>query len=57
MIDLADPQAQILQRLAETPHSRLVVIWWGKKDMPLGIILQRVYWPACWGSSLWSWRA
>ena len=41
MIDLADPQAQILQRLAETPHSRLVVIRGGKKDMPLGIIRKR----------------
>ncbi len=41
MIDLAEPQSQILQRLAETPHSRLVVIRGGKKDMPLGIIRKR----------------
>ena len=41
MIDLADSQSLILQRLAETPHSRLVVIRDGHKDQPLGIIRKR----------------
>ena len=41
MIDLAEDEQQLLQRLADTPHSRLVVIRQGNKDMPLGIIRKR----------------
>lgn len=41
MLDLSEPEEQILQRLAETPHSRLVAIREGNKDQPLGIIRKR----------------
>ena len=41
MLDLAAPEEQILQQLAETPHSRLVAIRDGNKDAPLGIIRKR----------------
>ena len=41
MLDLSAPEAQILLQLAETPHSRLVAIREGNKDVPLGIIRKR----------------
>lgn len=41
LLDLSAPEAEIQQRLAETPHSRLVVIKDGNKDAPLGIIRKR----------------
>ena len=41
MLDLAEDEAHVLQRLAETPHSRLVTIRQGNKDAPLGIIRKR----------------
>ncbi len=41
MLDLTEDESQVLQRLAETPHSRLVTIRHGNKDAPLGIIRKR----------------
>lgn len=41
MLDLSEPEEQILRHLAETPHSRLVAIREGNKDQPLGIIRKR----------------
>jgi CBS domain containing-hemolysin-like protein len=41
MLDLNSPQQDILQLLAQTPHSRLVVTRDGNRDAPLGIIRKR----------------
>ncbi len=41
MLDLTAPQQDILQLLAQTPHSRLVVTRDNNRDAPLGIIRKR----------------
>jgi CBS domain containing-hemolysin-like protein len=41
MLDLSAPQQDILQLLAQTPHSRLVVTRDNNRDAPLGIIRKR----------------
>ena len=41
MLDLTSPQQDILQLLAQTPHSRLVVTRDNNRDAPLGIIRKR----------------
>ncbi len=41
MLDLSAPEAQSMQRLAQSEHSRMVAIQDGNKDMPLGIIRKR----------------
>jgi CBS domain containing-hemolysin-like protein len=41
MLDLNAPQQDILQLLAQTPHSRLVVTRDSNRDAPLGIIRKR----------------
>ena len=41
MLDLSAPEADTMARLAESQHSRMVVIQEGNKDMPLGIIRKR----------------
>ncbi|MBP7980856.1 MAG: CBS domain-containing protein, partial [Tolumonas sp.] len=41
MLDLSAPQSDILQLLAQTPHSRLVVTRDNNRDAPLGIIRKR----------------
>jgi len=41
MLDLAAPQQDIIQLLAQTPHSRLVVTRNNNRDAPLGIIRKR----------------
>lgn len=41
MLDLSAPEEEIMARLAQSQHSRMVVIQEGNKDMPLGIIRKR----------------